>query len=592
MKNTVKLIAIDFTKPWWKIIVDQKWLAAVVFFSVLLRDLFWTMVPLLVAFVLESGNWHFFAAATGLWILSELNLILQVPLGARFQLQCIHSLYYSAHQYLLKIDPHYHVKRSSGVILAKIERAARGYEEVFDQITYEFAPLVIGIGAMLIILSQYSLVLVLVIAGCLAITISYGYYFARYSCQKWENAFIKTDDDFKAVAFENLAQIHLIRATFATDYMKEKLTQKISINSKVEKDLWLAYAWTSRILSLLYTLSIILLLGYFVYRVYNNLTTLTFAIGLMLAYIQTTKPLIKILQPFRRYMRGYAAIKDLFEFMPHFGKQTIPVFEGQELLIEKKKQNTLTAQDISFGYDAAKIFNGHSLKIEPIIKQHDNLFGVIGPSGVGKTTLLSILGGQLKPLEGTVFINNIDIYNVTDKIRRQLIALQGQIATSVKGSVRYNLLFGLAEDHGYTDEHLYEILRRVGLETILSEHQGLDTVLGEGALNISGGQRQRLNFAGLYLRAWFYKPALILIDEPTSSLDEISELAVTAMIRELSSFAITLVIAHRLKTLKDATGLIDLSLLSESKDIKVYTAEQLKKHSSYYQRLLEGKDEL
>ncbi|MGE0206421.1 MAG: ATP-binding cassette domain-containing protein, partial [Candidatus Babeliales bacterium] len=234
----------------------------------------------------------------------------------------------------------------------------------------------------------------------------------------------------------------------------------------------------------------------------------------------------------------------------------------------------------------------HSLHIKTPNNQPNKLYGIIGPSGIGKTTLISILGGQLKPQSGSILINEIDIYAISDDIRRQLITLQGQVATTVKGTVRYNLLFGLPEHHDYSDEYLCDIIKRVGLDPILREHQGLDTRLGEGALNISGGQRQRLNFAALYLRARYYKPVLILIDEPTSSLDEISEQAITSMIQELASSAITLVIAHRLKTLRDAAGLIDLSLLKQSKEIKIYSSEQLKEQSIYYQKLLEEKNEL
>jgi ABC-type transport system involved in cytochrome bd biosynthesis fused ATPase/permease subunit len=87
----------------------------------------------------------------------------------------------------------------------------------------------------------------------------------------------------------------------------------------------------------------------------------------------------------------------------------------------------------------------------------------------------------------------------------------------------------------------------------------------------------------------FYKPILILIDEPTSSLDEVSEASITAMITELATFAITLVIAHRLKTVKDAVGLIDLSLLSSEQEIKVYTSQELEQRSEYYQCLCQGK---
>lgn len=591
MKNAIRLIPVDFTKPWWRIISDQKGLPVFVLISVILRDVFWALVPFLIAFVLESSSWQYFLSACALWLLSELNLVLQAPLVATFQLQCIHSVFYSAHQYLLTIDPQYHVKRSSGVLLAKIDRAARGYEELLDQATFEFAPLIIGIITMVIILSQYSIILVGAILFCLAGMVGYGYYFARFACQTWENAFIKTDDEVRGVAFENLAQVNLIRATFATDYMRNRLTQKISVNSAVEKDLWLSYSFVSRVLSLLYTASILILLGFFVYRIQNGLTSFPFAVGLILAYIQSTKQLIKILLPFRRYMRGYAAIKDLFESMVGFGKQTIPLWIKQEPEIDKSGR-TLVVQNVSFGYEGSTLFNAHSLNIQTAHNQSIMLYGIIGPSGVGKTTLLSILGGQLRPQAGTVTINSLDIYSVGDSTRRQLIAVQGQIAASIKGSIRHNLLFGLPENHGYSDEFLIDVLTRVGLQNILRDKEGLDTQLGEGALNISGGQRQRLNFAGLYLRACYYKPVLILVDEPTSSLDDISEQAVTSMICELASHSITLVIAHRLKTLRDAYGLIDLSLLPESKQIQVYSQDELQKHSEYFRRLQDGHIEL
>lgn len=592
MKTIINLTTIDFTKPWWRVILAQKKLASLVLISVILRDIFWAMAPFIIAYVLELGNWYYFAATCCLWILAEINIILQTPIGARFQLQCIHSVFYSAHQYLLTVDPQYHVKRSSGIILAKIDRAARGYEEVLDQITYEFAPLFIGVTTMIIILSQYSTMLVAGISTCIITMLTFGYYFAVNVCQKQEQNFIRTDDCFRSTAFENLAQVSLIRTTFATDYMKEKLTEKIQINSQVERKLWLTYSFASRVLSMLYTISILMLLGFFVFRIKHNLTSLPFAIGLILAYIQSTKQLIKILHPFRKYMRGYAAIKNLFEFMPQFGKSEIPVFQNDQPIV-KTKQTTIEVKDLVFNYGDAQLFNLHNLKIEAGLDQQNKLYGIIGPSGVGKTTLLSILGGQLKPLAGEVLIDGINIYQVGDNSRRQLITLQGQIASSVKGTIRYNLLFGLPENHGYSDEYLLDVLKRVGLERVIAEHKdGLDTLLGEGALNISGGQRQRLNFAGLYLRAYYYKPALILIDEPTSSLDEISELAVTEMISELARFSVTLVIAHRLKTLKNAMGLIDLSLLSDSNDIKIYKAEELFKISKYYHQLLEEKKEV
>jgi ATP-binding cassette subfamily B protein len=592
MKSSIRLFPIDFAKPWWYIIVQQKWLAIVVFISVIIRDVFWALAPLLVAFTVEKGSWHFFALVCGLWLLVELNSFLQPVVNARFQLQCIHSIFYNAHLHLLTIDPQYQMKRSSGAVLAKIDRAARGYEDLLDQVTFEFISLFVGVVSMIIMLGRYSMGIVAVVCCFLLVIVGYGYYFVRYTGKMRDKDFIATDDDFRATAFENLAQIQLIRATFATEYMQNKITKKIDINSQMEKKLWISYITASRLLSVLYALSVLTILAYFMYCVQHGITSLTFAIGFILAYLQSTNKLTRILQPLRKYMRGYAAIKDLFESMPHFGEQTIPLFEVNKHVVPKNTHLTVLAQSLLFKYEAAHVFDHHALRIETEVGESNKLYGIIGPSGVGKTTLLSIVGGQLKPSAGTIRINDIDIYEVGDDTRRQLIALQGQTATSIRGSVRYNLLFGLPEHHGYSDEYLLDVMRRVGLEQVLRENQGLDTLLGEAALNISGGQRQRLNFAGLYLRACFYKPALILIDEPTSSLDEVSERAITQMIRELASHAITLVIAHRLNTLKDAVGLIDLSLLAESKEITIYTTDQLEQHSAYYRRLLQGVDEL
>ncbi|MBL4588119.1 ATP-binding cassette domain-containing protein, partial [Candidatus Babeliales bacterium] len=120
---------------------------------------------------------------------------------------------------------------------------------------------------------------------------------------------------------------------------------------------------------------------------------------------------------------------------------------------------------------------------------------------------------------------------------------------------------------------------------------GLKTFIGDGGTNLSGGQRQRLNFASLYLRAHYYKPEIVLIDEPTSSLDQMSEKAITNMILELSKDMVTIVIAHRIKTLENAVGIMDFSLLAEEQEMRFYSFADLLKHSDYYNNLLhEGDD--
>jgi len=255
---------------------------------------------------------------------------------------------------------------------------------------------------------------------------------------------------------------------------------------------------------------------------------------------------------------------------------------------------SIHSTDLSFNYNTkTEVFNNHSINLEVDSSQERKLYGIIGPSGTGKTTLVSILGGQLKPTTGQITICGTDIYAVNDLVRRSLITMQMQTATSLRGKLRYNMLFGLPEEvktsETYSDDYLIEILKMVGLWNLFKDKDQLNTLIGEGGINLSGGQRQRLNFAGLYLRSKHFQPKIILIDEPTSSLDEVSERAITQMILEMSGWSLTLVVAHRLKTLDEATAILDTSLVDSQKSLNFYTREELTQSSAYYQDLMAGK---
>ena len=182
-----------------------------------------------------------------------------------------------------------------------------------------------------------------------------------------------------------------------------------------------------------------------------------------------------------------------------------------------------------------------------------------------------------------------DIYSIGDIERRKLIAVQMQSSSALRGSLKTNLVFGLfGNSEPYSDEALIDVLIKIGLWDLFSAKDGLETLIGEGGVNLSGGQRQRLNFAGLYLRAKYYKPSLILIDEPTSSLDDISEKAITQMISELAVSATTLVVAHRLKTLEEAIGILDISITQPHSSLNFYTPSELLQVSQYFRDLQSG----
>lgn len=172
----------------------------------------------------------------------------------------------------------------------------------------------------------------------------------------------------------------------------------------------------------------------------------------------------------------------------------------------------------------------------------------VGPSGSGKTTLVKLLVGLYQPLEGTVQYNDILGKDIDLDQLREKVGFVTQDTQLFSGSIRENLLFVRPNA---TDEECMEALQRAACQTLLARApQGLDTVIGEGGVKVSGGEKQRLSIARALLR----RPDLLVFDEATSSLDSITEEEITETIRDVSVLKdhITILIAHRLSTIMHA----------------------------------------
>jgi len=173
----------------------------------------------------------------------------------------------------------------------------------------------------------------------------------------------------------------------------------------------------------------------------------------------------------------------------------------------------------------------------------------VGPSGSGKTSLVKLLVGLYRPTGGRLTINGIDASDLDSAELRSRIGLVTQETQLFAGTIRENLLF---VNPNASDAECIEVLRQAAaLPVIERGGKGLDTKIGEGGIKISGGERQRLAIARALLR----QPELMIFDEATSSLDSITERAITETIRELTSGAqrrMTVLVAHRLSTIAHA----------------------------------------
>ncbi len=207
--------------------------------------------------------------------------------------------------------------------------------------------------------------------------------------------------------------------------------------------------------------------------------------------------------------------------------------------------DSISFRDVVFQHQTAKTkaLDGVSFSVN-----RGETVAFVGPSGSGKTTLVKLLAGLYRPLSGEVLCNSVATDNLDLDEYRNHIGYVTQDAQLFSGSIRENLLYVRPEA---SDEDCMRVLHQASCDSLLKRApSGLDTIIGEGGVKVSGGEKQRLSIARALLR----KPQLLIFDEATSSLDSITEEEISKTIRDVSTRAdqITILIAHRLSTIMHA----------------------------------------
>lgn len=209
----------------------------------------------------------------------------------------------------------------------------------------------------------------------------------------------------------------------------------------------------------------------------------------------------------------------------------------------KKINGDITFRHVAFQYpDAdAPVLQDLNFHIEP-----GETIAFVGSSGAGKTTILNMVIGFLKATSGQVLIDGQDITSLNLQSYRSHIAVVPQQSILFSGTIRENITYGM---NHISDEQLMEVIKAANLdELIASLPDGLDTKITEHGSNLSGGQRQRISIA----RAFIRDPSILILDEATSALDTISERKIQDAIHNLVQNRTTLIVAHRLSTIRDA----------------------------------------
>jgi len=326
-EKRMKLLPVDFEKPWWDIILRQKAILIFVLANNLLSGIIDTIMPVILGYAITRLDINLF-----IWVIIFrliLNWSYNIMLGHNtlFQIKTMASVEQSAHEFFLKVDPIFHSTKSSGKIVSKVQRGGGSYEDVLDLMTGDLAYTSISFISTIIAMFAFGPKLGLITFGMLLFITFFNISAQIIRTKAFQPKRIEIQDKYNAVSIETVIQAPFIRAIFASIEQIKKL-QKINIEFMVkEGNSWQAGTYinvTTRTLYILSSLTIGILV---INQAITGEINTTIALSIILTYTSGTGGVLYIGDKVKRLTTALSNINDLFDFIRGFGKQTFPVLE-------------------------------------------------------------------------------------------------------------------------------------------------------------------------------------------------------------------------------------------------------------------------
>ncbi|NTE86622.1 ABC transporter ATP-binding protein [Agrobacterium rubi] len=294
-------------------------------------------------------------------------------------------------------------------------------------------------------------------------------------------------------------------------------------------------------------------------------------VGFLLLVNVFFRPVEKINSVIETYPKGIAGFRRFTELI-----DTAPdIADAPDAIEAPALRGEIAYSNVSFGYsDGKQVLRNIDLTIRA-----GETVAFVGPSGAGKTTLCSLLPRFYEVTGGAISIDGIDIRKMTLSSLRSQIGIVQQDVFLFGGTIRENIEYGRL---GASDADIWDAARRARLDGVINDMpEGMETVIGERGVKLSGGQKQRMSIARMFLK----NPPILILDEATSALDTETERAIQASLSELAAGRTTLVIAHRLATIRDATRIV---VVDESGIVETGNHQELLQSKGPYSRLYDA----
>ncbi len=500
--------------------------------------------------------------ASGLF--SELRDIL----FSRVRYSAMHQMAVDVLAHLHTLSLRFHLERNTGGISRDLERGTRSLASVLNLLVFSILPTIaefLLVGGIL--LYRYDSILMVVIVITVLVYVAF-----TLSMSKWRMSFRhdmnKYDSAANGRAVDSLLNYETVKYFNNEEMEVRNYNEQLKLWGEAGQKTQISLSVLNFGQGAIVTVGVTIIMILAAKSVAEGEITIGDLVLINAMMLQLFIPL-SILGSVYRSLQYALADMDLVIKLLEKTPEIVDTDSAAELSVS---HGDVTFNNVGFYYDSNR----------PILKDVSLSIGagqkvaVVGPSGSGKSTLVRLLFRFYEVTDGEITIDGQSIANCTQQSLRKAIGIVPQDTVLFNDSIRYNIGYAKPEA---TDQEITAAASSADLSTLLSRlPEGLDTVVGERGLKLSGGEKQRLAISRVILKA----PRIIIFDEATSSLDSRSEQAILSALNTVSKNATTLVIAHRLSTIIDADKIV---VLDDGRIVETGSHQTLLKQDGLYRKL-------
>lgn len=437
-----------------------------------------------------------------------------------------------------KLSFGFYDEQKTGQLMSRITNDIFSLTELYHHGPEDIVISLIKFVGAFVILSTINLQLTLIVFAFIPVMGG----FALYYNKKMKKAFKRNKQrigDINARIEDNLSGIRVVKsfANESKEMDKFQVENTNFVNSKRNSYLYMAkYHSGLGVFTSLITVAVIFFGALFISQELITTPDLIAFVLYIANLIEPVKKLINFTEQFQEGATGFERFMEILEIQPD-------IQDHKDAVELKDVQGHIEFHDVGFRYNEKNdyVFQHISLDVKPA-----DYIALVGSSGVGKTTICSLLPRFYEVSEGAITIDGKDIREVKLASLRENIGIVQQDVYLFAGTIMDNIRYG---KFGATDEEVIEAAKQANAHDFIMElPEGYDTDCGQRGVKLSGGQKQRLSIARVFLK----NPPILIFDEATSALDNESEHIVQESLESLAKNRTTFVIAHRLSTIKNA----------------------------------------